>query len=79
MMSAAYTELYTHLDWLQRETLYYQMLCKDLVYPHLMSSHRSKLKNKTSKFLFKIKHSKKTDTYTAILPRHLFSPIGKTF
>jgi len=40
MMSAAYTELYTHLHWLQRESLYYQMLCKDLVYPHLMSSHR---------------------------------------
>jgi len=56
MMSAAYTELYTHLHWLQRESLYYQMLCKDLVYPQLMSSHRLKLKKKIGKFLFKIKH-----------------------
>jgi len=49
MMSAAYTELYTHLHWLQRETLYYQMLCKDLVYPHLIPSHRLILKTYNNK------------------------------
>jgi len=43
-MSAACTELYTYPHWLQKYFLSYQMWCKDLVYPHLVSSHRLILK-----------------------------------